>query len=231
MSQLRHQHNRTGLYEGLYQRGYHSNLNLFHSAELITKQLLPYYKARQQGTRVLDLGCSHGKAVAYLWQLGFCAEGMDIAPTAVALARRTRTPSKELARRCGWAPSNGVGGAAGGLLCSPFHMGTSDRVPWPDGSFQAVLSSDVLEHVPTPLINATIGELTRLATDALFFKISIHHESSNFGTDRPLHETLKAGPWWQQLFEAAGAWSCKVLRPGSRSPAWSFWMVCKRRPP
>lgn len=79
----------------------------------------------------------------------------------------------------------------GGLLCSPFHMGTSDRVPWPDGSFQAVLSSDVLEHVPTPLINATIGELTRLATDALFFKISIHRSTTSLLTLAPTDHSMR----------------------------------------
>ena len=75
---------RTNLYEQLYaNRSYHNNPSTTHALPIIAALLAPKFAGRAPYTRVLDVGCSHGAGVQRLWELGFQASGMDLAPTAV----------------------------------------------------------------------------------------------------------------------------------------------------
>jgi tellurite methyltransferase len=77
-------------------------------------------------TRVLDAGCGGGRNVRFLLTHGFDVFGVDQDPAAVAGVRA-------LAARL--APH---------LPASQFDVAPVERMPWPDASMDAVLSSAVL---------------------------------------------------------------------------------------
>ena len=99
-----------------------------------------------------------------------------------------------------------------GVDLSSYVVGR-DRAEWPDrtfrrenlaemsagsGAFDLAVCSDVLEHVPEPLVDRVVGEVCRVAPRQLF--------SVAFGADRrgTLHVTLRPRAWW-----------IAKLRPGS----------------
>jgi hypothetical protein len=151
---------RSALYESLYaNHGYHADINITHAAELIEYLILPQFAdaSARRHVRVLDVGCSHGRGVQLLWHHGFSASGMDLAATAVAMATKHRAPTmgaEESLTPCG------------GDAC--FKQGSAASIPWANESFDAIMTTDVLEHVPPPLIGAVVSEFARVATRQLF---------------------------------------------------------------
>jgi len=85
------------------------------------------------GGRVLDVGCGGGQILANLQQHGWIGEGVDFDPQAVAAARE-----------------RGVHVRLGGLADQNY----------PAGSFDAVIMSHLIEHVPDP--SALIQECYRI---------------------------------------------------------------------
>ena len=76
------------LYDKLYETGYHENLELTHATflvyELLDQRNFPNYTLNT----VLDVGCSHGKAVQQLWKAGRNASGVDISQVTCELRSR-----------------------------------------------------------------------------------------------------------------------------------------------
>jgi len=81
-----------------------------------------YLHSKPQG-RLLEIGCGNGATLELLRSLGWHTEGLDIDPEAVERARR------------------------GGLLV---QLGTLQSQMFPAESFDAIVSSHVIEHVPNP---------------------------------------------------------------------------------
>ena len=77
------------LYDALYsQRGYHSNLNTTRSKEI--HPVVLNASAELGLHSFLDIGCSHGWIVQWLWQHGFRASGVDVSSVAIEMARKAR---------------------------------------------------------------------------------------------------------------------------------------------
>ena len=66
----------------IYEKAHYSNDEHIREVEAI----LSWYK--QEGSRVLDIGCSGGLHSLELAKRGYCVIGMDIEPSAIQLARR-----------------------------------------------------------------------------------------------------------------------------------------------
>ena len=96
--------------------------------------------APRPGMRVLDLGCGRGEVLLACAQRGARVAGIDYAAAAVQLTRDTL---------------DGVDGAE-------VVQGDVSRLPWPDGSFDAVLSGDVVEHLVPEDADAMLREAHRV---------------------------------------------------------------------
>jgi len=79
------------------------------------------------GRKILDIGCGDGVLTFWLAQKGAAAKGIDTSALAIQLAQG----KKETA---------GI----------EFVEGSAYDLPWQDGEFDAVVSSDVIEHVRDP---------------------------------------------------------------------------------
>ena len=176
-----HSYDRSAIYEDLYSRHkYHADLKVTHAAGLIRFLVLPRFdEATRQQVRVLDVGCSHGRGVQLLWQHGFAASGVDLAPTAVAVATTHRVPP---------AGTDGGLGRCRGEAC--FKQGSAASLPFANRTFTAIMTTDMLEHVPLPLIPTVVAEFTRVATAWLFCAVSLAKETHRFA-GHTLHETVE----------------------------------------
>jgi SAM-dependent methyltransferase len=87
-------------------------------------------------TRVLDVGCASGEFLAYLAGLGAVPAGIDPAPGMVDLAR-ARLPDADV------------------------RVGSFERLPWPDGSFDVVTAFNALPFAADTL--DALAECVRVA--------------------------------------------------------------------
>lgn len=117
------------------------------SAQLIALRWLPYlwpshrpqidvkvmYLRQRIGGRLLDVGCGNGWTMEALQRLGWQCEGVDFDPLAVKVAQSRRLKVR---------------------------LGTPEAQGYPDETFDAVIMSHVIEHVPRP--EDFLGECCRI---------------------------------------------------------------------
>ncbi len=129
-------------------------------------ELVPVLKKRGSRT-VLDLGCGSGRHVAYLAKKGFMAVGQDISANALAFA------SESLSKM----------GARNYVLIN--HDVT--RLPFPDSSFDAVISTNAIHHNRLRDINRAVREIRRILKDrgVLFVNLTSRRKEMR-GTGRRL---------------------------------------------
>jgi MPBQ/MSBQ methyltransferase len=118
-----------------YQGVFDEKLIALHIREFIESSLadrMAAVIARQMppGASLLDVGCGYGAFVLASRAHGLDAQGFELAPFEVAVARR------RLARVEPGTDPIGV-----------FHQGHAGRLPFADGQFDAVTLFNVLEHV------------------------------------------------------------------------------------
>lgn len=92
--------------------------------------------------KVLDLGCGMGRHLAYLTEMGFAAYGIDLSEVAISHATD-------------WLVRLGV-------EQPPVVSGSVDRLPWPDGTFEAAVSHAVLDSMPFGVAVDAVSELRRV---------------------------------------------------------------------
>ena len=180
------------LYDRLYSSGYHANLALSHARGIIN-----YVKNSSNIHTVLDYGCSHGFAVQALWEMGKNASGFDISSVAASLAQRSRPPPRRCVDALGFCFASDTA-----LLDAPGAHHAVD----------AVISSDVLEHVETDQVPIVVQRLAHVAKRKLVLKIALTTESNKqplrsiAASQRPraLHATIRPITWWLGQFGVVG---------------------------
>ncbi len=92
--------------------------------------------------RILDIGCGTGRHLVYLSRMGFQVDGFDSSPHAIALAQK-------------WLDEEG--------LTATIREHLMERsFPYPDMSFDAVISIQVIHHNLINDILFTISEIVRV---------------------------------------------------------------------
>ena len=183
----------SALYETLYRDlNYHNDTRLTHAKGLI--RLLQNNYSSLVST-VLDVGCSHGRGVELLWESGFRASGIDISQTAIARARELRTH-----------PQHCPSGAC-------FRVGSAAAIPFANKEFDAIMSTDVLEHLLPHEVDAMVDEFTRVARRLLLLAISnkptcggctayleaLHRNGSHKNVHRIHSTTMSKSEWIARL--------------------------------
>lgn len=109
----------------------------------LVERLLPR-DPRDLGARVLDAGCGDGVISGDLASRGAQVTGLDLAWKRVSFARRRSAQQ-----------------AAGGAALH-YVQGSIYDLPFPDGSFDTVLCTDLLEHLDDP--QRAVSELVRVSS-------------------------------------------------------------------
>lgn len=114
-------------------------------------------------SRVIDLGCAHGFGAAILAAAGADVVGVDRSPASITAARlRFRSPRLR------------------------YEVADARRVPEPNGSFDAVIASGLVERVPDP--RRLIAEAHRLVKPAgTIVLVTPNRLTSSPGRTRPVN--------------------------------------------
>lgn len=100
----------------------------------------------------------------------------------------------------------------------------------PDGPFDAVVSTDVLEHIPYEEIDSVIQELIALTGKVGYHHIATFPASLRLPDGRDAHLILQPAAWWKERFEANGATVSKAFdtaKPNGRDPTYACITIVK----
>lgn len=208
------------LYETIYRLGYSSEGLMLHYRPILA-QIKSLVDNGEGLHSVLDVGCSHGGGVNALWKMGLKASGVDVSTTAVNLARA----------RQGDNPQSCVGAC--------WQQADATALPFSDSSFDAIMSTDVLEHLEPPDVDKAVAELARVARRWLLLKISNRAEYTRMQTARApfgngtfasearrkfgrtlppqLHASVHDADWWISKFKKVGF----AYHSTIRVPSWA----------
>ena len=218
------------LYDSLYKLGYQSDNLMVHYGPVL-RALRTLQASDPSLNRVLDVGSSHGGGVRAMWSMGLLASGVDIAPAAVALATAQH----------GANPIKCVGPC--------WSAAPATALPFADGAFNALVSTDVLEHLAEEDVERAVRELARVTSTWMLLKISNRHEATRMETTRApfakdrgtyaasakrqyyvtlprhLHTAVHDQAWWVAQFERVEFEYNATIRV----PAWACCAFVLRR--
>ncbi|MCC6283845.1 MAG: methyltransferase domain-containing protein [Phycisphaerales bacterium] len=125
------------------------------------------------GGRILDVGCGMGLLARTLLRKGVDARGVDVAPAPVEEANR--------------------------LAPGRFQVASILDLPFDDGSFDTVVSTDCLEHIREEDVPRALAELARVTRHGAFVRLAVTPDR-----DRTWHLTIRDRAWWEGAFFRAG---------------------------
>ena len=120
----------------------------------------------------IDIGCGEGFLVGELLTLGIDAFGLDASAVVVERAN-SRLPGR-------------------------FFVGSVLSMPFTDGSFDIVVSTDCMEHLASADVPVALREMHRISSRYVFLQIATTHDR-----DGHWHLTVENRAWWEaRCFEA-----------------------------
>jgi ubiquinone/menaquinone biosynthesis C-methylase UbiE len=116
----------------------------------VARDMIKYYGLKP-GMKVLDVGCGKGFLVKDLMLEcpGLEAFGLDISLYALMNA-----PSETIGR---------------------LHLGTAEKIPFPDKSFDLVLSLNTIHNFPRPRVIKALKEINRVSKGKSFIVVDSYH--------------------------------------------------------
>ncbi len=88
---------------------------------------------------------------------------------------------------------------------------------YPEGKFDGVISTDVLEHCPEEDIPWIVGELFEFASRFVFASVACYPALQRLPTGENAHCTIKPMAWWRDLIKEIAARHPEVI--------WEVWIV------
>lgn len=88
---------------------------------------------------------------------------------------------------------------------SLFDPGVAAYSDLPDGPFDAVISTDVLEHVDEADIDYVLEDIFSRARKMVYMNISVRPAAKNLPNGENAHATVQPPEWWKPKLEAAAA--------------------------
>lgn len=73
----------------------------------------------------------------------------------------------------------------------------------PAGTFDMVICTDVMEHVPEDEVGKTLAELINYTDKVLFLSICTKKANKTFANGNNLHITIKPKEWWEEMLSCA----------------------------
>ena len=89
----------------------------------------------------------------------------------------------------------------------------------PTGTFDGVISTDVLEHCPEEDVPWIVEEMFSFADKFLFATVACYPANKRLPNGENAHCTIRPVAWWQELFARSAA-----RRPGV---AWEVWVTSR----
>ena len=146
----------------------------------VAKTMIEHY-GLQRGDRVLEVGCAKGFVLVEFQKLGMEVEGLDASAYAVEHAHPD--------------------------LQGHVRVGDVCALPFPDDSFDLVLSKEMLPHVPEDQVRKAVQECMRVSKGPIFLEIQCGRTEKELeymkrwdGT----HKTMRTPEWWNALFAEIG---------------------------
>lgn len=172
--------------------------------------------SRNSCRSVLDLGCGNGRHVIALRQRGFRVTGLDLSPSGLRLTRE-------------WLEETGL---EAGLVRADFRR----RLPFRTGSFDGLISAQVIHHAVLADIRFAIEEIWRvLAVGGIAFvtvagkrNAEIAYREIEPGTYVPLAGTEKGLPHHfftaEELRRECGRFQIREIEPRAEGRVLSVWL-------
>lgn len=80
----------------------------------------------------------------------------------------------------------------------------------PTGTFDIVICTDVMEHIPIDEVGKTLARLMELTDKVLFLAISTKPAGKKFANGENVHVTVRAPHWWDIMLSCAK--NIKIIR-------------------
>ena len=148
----------------------------------VAKDMIAHFGLKP-GDRVLDVGCAKGFLVHDLLEAlpGLEVFGLDISEYALL-----NCPEKVVGR---------------------LHLGSADHLPFPDGSFDAVISLDCIHNLPRERAKVALQEIQRLSGGKAFVRVDSYRTPEQKAIFESWVLTAEFHDYpdgWLKLFEEAG---------------------------
>lgn len=160
----------------------------------LTYHLVNFYRALLiklflNPKKLLDIGCGTGLLVYYLRKMGVEAYGLDVSRYAISKAYPSIIPY--------------------------LRVGNILKLPYPTGSFDIVITFNVLEHLEKEKIPKALLECHRVRTKYSLHKVYTleNRWMEKFHPQDISQISVLPQQWWQQLFNQLGLKQASVLFP------------------
>ncbi len=127
----------------------------------VLRALLPL-----KGRRVIDIGCGDGALARLMTREGARVTGVDNNPAQLAKARATEAAGDE-----------------------SYVMAPGEKLPFPDGAFDAAVIFNALHHIPVEVLDAALAEAARvLAPGGILYIAEPLAQGPNFELSQPVDD-------------------------------------------
>jgi tetratricopeptide (TPR) repeat protein len=167
-----------------------------------TINFLDFFKAENVKT-ILDAGIGSGKLCKKMISMGFDCYGLDIVDNCL---------DEDLSH----------------LKDKILTVGTLwDQTLFEENRFNAIVCTDVLEHIPTNYIYSVLNNFYRWSNRFLFLQIALFDDNFGKSIGQPLHLTVKPKSWWDKQITKFKLIQNVVLKNENRVDAYAVYLLEK----